>query len=425
MRRRRRASPSGPAKHEHILMLSIGSIVGAGFFVGVSSPFALAGPSLIFTFLLIGTVAVIVNLFLIEMSLAGQKSLYFHQYVELAFGPKAGTAVACAYLLAMLIGPVSELVAASMLLKQCAWELELPALHTGVMILAAVVIGIIPHSLLSKLESFTALVKVFILLGFGLLGLASILNLFSSLVASVGTVNFSSLSAVFPNGLRGTLAAGVGVIMIYGGTESIGLFAEKEQGELSSMLSMTYNIALRMAFIYTLAATALAGVLPYPQPDGVVSPLLYALTLLGFSRVLGTVITGVFLLSIFTLAASDLFLVVQLFLRLLQESALFGRERSPLSQANAFRAGRIMVRLLLFFILILVLKGNLPYTSLFYLSGFGFLFIWIMLTLAFPKYCRKINAPHAPANQYIRHPVLLQGIVLVTLPLCVLCFFLS
>ena len=71
MRRRRRAFPSGPAEHEHILLLSIGSIVGAGFFVGVGSPFALAGPSLIFTFLLIGTVAVIVNLFLIEMSLAG------------------------------------------------------------------------------------------------------------------------------------------------------------------------------------------------------------------------------------------------------------------------------------------------------------------------------------------------------------------
>ena len=41
-------------------MLSIGSIVGAGFFVGVSFPFALAGPRLMLSFLLVSAVAVIV-----------------------------------------------------------------------------------------------------------------------------------------------------------------------------------------------------------------------------------------------------------------------------------------------------------------------------------------------------------------------------
>ena len=129
MKQRRQDYSYGPAENEQILLLSIGSIVGAGFFVGTRSSFAMAGPSLILTFFLIGTVAVIVNLFLIEMSLCGQKSLYFHQYVALALGPKAGMAVACAYILSMLVGQISELLAANMLLEQCVWDLGVPALH--------------------------------------------------------------------------------------------------------------------------------------------------------------------------------------------------------------------------------------------------------------------------------------------------------
>ena len=425
MKQRRRDYSYGPAENEQILLLSIGGIVGAGFFVGTSSSFAMAGPSLILTFFLIGTVAVIVNLFLIEMSLCGQKSLYFHQYVALALGPKAGMAVACAYILSMLVGPISELLAANMLLEQCAWDLGVPALHTKVMILITIVIGIIPHKLLARLESFVAFMKMFLLLSFGLIGLASILSLFSSQIAAVGTIRFSSLSDIFPNGLRGTLAAGVGVIMMYGGTESIGLFEEKERGGSSNMLSLTYNIALRMVFVYTLATTALVGVLPYPLPEGVVSPLIYAMMLLGFDRTIGAILTIVVLLSIFTLAVSDLFLAGRLFLRLFQDSSLCSRENSPISQEKASRAVGIIVRLLLFFALILVLIGNLPYTTLFHLSGLGFLFIWIMLALAFPQYCKKVNTARTPAKQYIRHPVLLQGIVLVTLSLCALCFFLS
>ena len=425
MKQRRQDYSYGPAENEQILLLSIGGIVGAGFFVGTRSSFAMAGPSLILTFFLIGTVAVIVNLFLIEMSLCGQKSLYFHQYVALALGPKAGLAVACAYILSMLVGPISELLAANMLLEQCAWDLGMPALHTKVLILTAVVIGIIPHKLLARLESFVAFMKMFLLLSFGLIGLASILSLFSSQIASVGTIRFSSLSDIFPNGLRGTLAAGVGVIMMYGGTESIGLFEEKERSGSSNMLSLTYNIALRMVFVYTLATTALVGVLPYPLPEGVVSPLIYAMMLLGFDRTIGAILTSVVLLSIFTLAMSDLFLAGRLFLRLFQDSSLCSRENSPISREKASRVIGIMVRLLLFLALILVLKGNLPYTTLFHLSGLGFLFIWIMLTLAFPKYCKKVNVARTPAKQYIRHPVLLQGIVLVTLSLCALCFFLS
>ena len=302
MKQRRQDYSYGPAENEQILLLSIGGIVGAGFFVGTRSSFAMAGPSLILTFFLIGTVAVIVNLFLIEMSLCGQKNLYFHQYVALALGPKAGLAVACAYILSMLVGPISELLAANMLLEQCAWDLGVLALHTKVLILTAVVVGIIPHKLLARLESFVAFMKMFLLLSFGLIGLASILSLFSSQIASVGTIRFSSLSDIFPNGLRGTLAAGVGVIMMHGGTESIGLFEEKERSGSSNMLSLTYNIALRMVFVYTLATTALVGVLPYPLPEGVVSPLIYAMMLLGFDRTIGAILTSVVLLSIFTLA---------------------------------------------------------------------------------------------------------------------------
>ena len=118
MRNRTQKPSELPLEHGHVIMLSAGSIIGAGFFVGVGDAVSLAGPGVLITFLLIGTVAVFVNFFLIEMALSGPKHLYFHQYVWIDFCPAAGSAVGWAYIMGMVVGPASEIVAAGMLLRQ-------------------------------------------------------------------------------------------------------------------------------------------------------------------------------------------------------------------------------------------------------------------------------------------------------------------
>ena len=362
----------------------------------------------------------IVNFFLIEMSLFAPESLQFHQYVGQALHPMAGIAVGWAYVMGMLVGPASELVAASMLLQQWLGWGELVWICILVAVLA-ILLSLIPHAPLLKWGSLAAFLKIFLLLGFSLLGLASILGVFSGALPRIGTENYHDF---FPHRIRGTLAAGMGVTMIYGGTESIGLFSEEDRGSAVHVPSVTYNIAFRMVFLYCFSAIVLVGVLPWQRAEESVSPFLLALALLGLDGPVTHIVTIVILLSITTLAVEDLFLVERL-LFLLTDNSRLSQGLSQAPKARNLPSGvRVATRLMLLAVLLAALAGDAPYLRLFYLSGFGFWFIWVMLTLAFPRYCRlaqRTYPDHIP-RWHVPHPKLLQGVVLTILSLSALCF---
>lgn len=404
-----------------MVMLSVGSIIGAGLFVGVGHTISLAGPSLLITFLLIGAAAVIVDFFLIEMSLSSPKSLQFHQYVGQALCPMAGAAVGWAYMMGMLVGPASELVAAGMLLQQWLGRGDLTRICIAVAAVA-ILISFLPQKLILKWGFFAAFLKIFVLLGFSLLGLAGIFGILPGLISCIGLQNYRG-SGFFPHGLRGTMAAGIGVTMIYGGTESIGLFTEEKHGTAVHIPSVTYNIAFRMVFLYSFAAIILVGVLPWQSAKDAVSPFLQALEILGLGGSVVHIVTVVILLSITTLAVEDLFLVERLLFFLANDSRPFQDAYVSKTQTLPFNV-RIATRIMLLLVLLAALQGDTPYLRLFYLSGVGFWFIWIMLTLAFPRYCRLAQRQHPDhiPRWHVPCPKLLQGVVLTILGLSAVCF---
>lgn len=411
------------SEHGRVLMLSAGSIIGAGFFVGVGETISLAGPGVLITFLLIGMVAVFVNFFLIEMALSGPKHLYFHQYVGIAFGPAAGSAVGWAYIMGMVVGPASEIVAAGMLLRQWIGSGEVVR-YCWLVAFVAVLISLLARRLVLNLEFYVAFLRVFLLLGFSLLGLASILGLFPSLVPRLGTENYLPAEGFLPHGLWGVLAASIGVTMIYGGTESIGLFSEDEQSKSLNVPSITYTIVLRMVFLYSFAATVLVGILPWENASAKASPFILALQLLNTDSMVVHLFTIGILASIITLAVADMFLVERLLL-LLSKDGYFPRRLFDSSclkkrQSNS----RIATRILLLAVLLVALNDDHAYLRLFYLSGFGFFFIWVMLTLAFPRYCRLAQSanPELCRHWHVPCPKLLQAIVLTILGAGLICF---
>lgn len=407
----------------HVIMLSAGSIIGAGFFVGVGEPVSLAGPGVLLTFLLVGLVAVFVNFFLIEMALSGPKHLYFHQYVGIAFGPVAGSAVGWAYIMGMVVGPASEIVAAGMLLRQWIGSGEV-VWYCWLVALVAVLLSLVSRRLLLNLEFYTAFLRVFLLLGFSLLGLACILGLFPSLVPQVGAENYLPAEGFLPHGVWGVLAAVIGVTMIYGGTESIGLFSEEGQGTSLNVPSITYTIVLRMVFLHSFAVTVLVGVLPWRDASANVSPFVLALELLKTDHVVVHLFTIGILTSIITLAVADMFLVERLLLFLSQDGyfprKIFGSSCHGKPQLKS----RIATRVILLAVLLVALQWDQAYLRLFYLSGFGFFFIWVMLTLAFPRYCRLAQNANASRCDYwhVPCPRLLQVIVLTILGAGLICF---
>ena len=74
----------------HVVMISIGGIIGAGLFVGSSAAIAAVGPAVILSYGLAGVVVLLVMRMLSEMAAATPGVGSFTEYIRLGLGDWAG-----------------------------------------------------------------------------------------------------------------------------------------------------------------------------------------------------------------------------------------------------------------------------------------------------------------------------------------------
>ena len=76
-------------KPRHIAMISIGGIIGAGLFVSSSAAIAAAGPAIVLSYLITGTLVLLVMRMLGEMAVAMPKIRSFTDFPRAGLGPWA------------------------------------------------------------------------------------------------------------------------------------------------------------------------------------------------------------------------------------------------------------------------------------------------------------------------------------------------
>ena len=74
----------------HITMISIGGIIGAGLFVGSSASIAAAGPAIVLSYLITGTLVLLVMRMLGEMAVALPAVHSFTEFARVGLGSWAG-----------------------------------------------------------------------------------------------------------------------------------------------------------------------------------------------------------------------------------------------------------------------------------------------------------------------------------------------
>lgn len=398
-----------------IILLSVGGIIGGGFFFGVGDSLRLAGPSVTVSFFLMGIVAITVNFFLIEMSLSPYGSLYFHQYVEHAFGPVWGLTVGWAYTLGMVIGPASEIIIIGIIVQN--WLNDFSLILICLLIAVAIfLMHFLGESFLSKLEAATAFLRVFVLLGFSLIGVASIFGLFSGTIHTVGFENFTS-HGFFPNGISGTMSACIGIAMAYGGTESVGVLSDGKKRNGLNLPSIFYSISFRVVFLYCFTLFALTGVLPSQIAAPTLIPFTQAVEILMLPTTVNLLFLTVVIVSMFTVVLTDMNLTVQL-LNQLESDHFFPHFFKKKGGMFCKFGTEITIWSALFLAVFSVrFWGTDAYLHLFYLSGIGFTFIWTMIVLAYPKFCYKIhsNFPDFSASWHAPYPNVFRTIALIIL----------
>ncbi len=259
------------------MMIAIGGIIGAGFFVGSGVVIGKAGPAAFLTYALCGLLIILVMRMLGEMATANPSTGSFSEYARQALGGWAGFSVGWLYWYYWVIVVGFEAVAGAKVITY--W------FHAPLWLLSLILMVLMTSTNLFSVSSYGefefwfAGIKVATILIFLLLGTMYAVGLWPHHHA-----NFSNLHAhggFFPNGVHGAFAAVVVVIFSMVGAEVATIAAAETPDPERAVQRATNAVAARIAIFFVGSVFLLTVILPWNSVQAGSSPFVAALKQIG------------------------------------------------------------------------------------------------------------------------------------------------
>lgn len=230
-----------------ITMISIGGVIGAGFFVGSASAISAAGPAVLVSFAIAAVMVILVMTMLGELATANPDTGSFSTYAQQALGRWAGFSIGWLYWwFYVLVIPLEAIVASDIL---GGW-LGVPSMLVGaVMIVLLTATNILSVKNFGTLEYWFSLFKVITILAFIALGLAAIFGLLPG--SSTSGVSHLWIDGGFaPTGGTGILAALVLAMFSFTGMEIVTIAAAESPDPRTSIRKAIRSVVWRMVIFY-------------------------------------------------------------------------------------------------------------------------------------------------------------------------------
>ncbi|MCW5590209.1 MAG: amino acid permease [Legionellales bacterium] len=285
------------------------------------------------------------------------------------------------YWLAFLIGPASEVLAAGTFLHVWFPTISLWEFCLSVAILMTI-INLISAHFFGEVEFWLSLVKIIALLSFIIMGVTA-LGFHTNSVVSLK--NFTEMGGFAPHGMVGVFSAMMLVIFAYGGTEAIGTAAEESQNPEKNLPKVLKGTVVRIVVLYIVSIAVLLAILPWDQAGLSQSPFVTAFMILGgnkYGAVLSNMMSFVVLTAALSCIDTGIFASSRMLFSLARKGyfpKIFGRThvktKTPIPAIIASSC------VLYLGVLAAVYLPN-AYAWLASLSGFGFLFAWLMIVLS-------------------------------------------
>ena len=152
-------------KPRQLTMMGLGSAIGAGLFIGSGAGIQAAGPAVLISYLVAGTLIILVMWALGEMAAANPDSGAFSVYTAKAYGPVAGATVGWLWWLQLVVVIAAEALGAAGLLATI-----FPALPVWLMAFVFIVVltavNLTSVKNFGEFEFWFALLKVAAIVGF-------------------------------------------------------------------------------------------------------------------------------------------------------------------------------------------------------------------------------------------------------------------
>src|SRR3954469_18918613 len=210
-------------KNRHVQLIAIGGTIGTGLFLGSGKAIQLAGPSIIFAYLIVGIACFFVMRALGELLLSNKGYQSFTDFAEDYIGPWAGYVTGWTYWFCWIMTAMADIIAVGVYVQY--WfdiPQWIPALICLIVLLG---LNLLTVKLFGELEFWFALIKVITIIVLIAIGVILLVMGFKTDAGSVTVQNLWEHGGLFPNGVTGFLLSFQMVVFAYVGVELVGVSA--------------------------------------------------------------------------------------------------------------------------------------------------------------------------------------------------------
>ena len=273
------AELSRSLKPRHLTMISIGGIIGAGLFVGSSTSIAVIGPAIVVSYLITGTLILLVMRMLGEMAMSLPNVHSFADFPRAALGPWAGFVTGWLYWYFWMIVVPFEAIAGANILQP---YIPLPAGVLGCILMACLTaVNLMSTRSYGEFEFWFSSIKVAAIIAFIALGASYAFGWTSPHGATFA--NLTSHGGFMPHGAVSVLAGAVTVFFQLTGAEIITVAAVESAEPARAVAQLTSSIIVRVLTFYVGSIFFIVAVLPWNSIVVGNSPFSQALLQMHFS----------------------------------------------------------------------------------------------------------------------------------------------
>ncbi|WP_314416438.1 amino acid permease [Streptomyces kroppenstedtii] len=388
-------------KNRHLSMIAIGGVIGAGLFVGSSTGIATAGPGILLSYFLVGTMVVLVMRMLGEMSAANPTSGSFSAHADRALGRWAGFSIGWLYWFFWVVVLAIEATAGAVILES--WVPAVPQWGWALivmLVLTATNLGSVGSY--GEFEFWFAGIKVVAIGAFIVIGGLAVFGLLPGAdTDSAGLGNLTEHGGFLPHGPGSILTGILLVVFSFMGSEIATLAAGESENPQRAVTKSTNSVIWRIGVFYLGSIFVVVTLLPWDsesiQKDG---SYVAALNSLGIANA-GEIMKFIVLTSVLSCLNSGLYTASRM------AFSLGRRGDAPKAFARTTGRGVPMTAILAsvaFGFVAVFFNYEFPDSVFLFLvnsSGAVALFVWLVICLSQLR-MRKIIERETPEKLVVR-----------------------
>ncbi|AYG46865.1 D-serine/D-alanine/glycine transporter [Pseudomonas sp. Leaf58] len=386
--------------NRHIQLIAIGGAIGTGLFMGSGKTISLAGPSIIFVYMIIGFMLFFVMRAMGELLLSNLNYKSFIDFSADLLGPWAGYFTGWTYWFCWVVTGIADVVAIAAYTQFWFPDLPqwIPALTCVGLLLS---LNLVTVKMFGEMEFWFALVKIVAILGLVATGLYMVISGFTSPSGRTAQLaNLWSDGGMFPNGLMGFFAGFQIAVFAFVGIELVGTTAAEAKNPERTLPRAINSIPIRIIMFYVLALIAIMAVTPWRDVVPGKSPFVELFVLAGLPAA-ASVINFVVLTSAASSANGGVFSTSRMLYGLSQEGdapRAFEKLSSRSVPANGlyFSCTCLLLGAVMIYLIPNVIEA---FTLITTVSAVLFMFVWTLILLSYLQY-RKHRAALHQASKY-------------------------